>query len=165
MKRVVRASVKSTSSEYNIKPQQTSRLLSLIEEFNNCKVNEAVYESVTVCRIFDSVARDEGLKYGVDFMCPPFQENCIVKLSDCELDLSGIDEDLDALANGNSEDRKRAAANPNTPPHLLEKLAKDRSEYVRHKVATNPSTPHNILEKLANDRSRFVSEAATKELE
>jgi hypothetical protein len=36
------------------------------------------------------------------------------------------------------------ASNPNTPTKTLEKLATDKSSYVRYWVAQNPNTPHYI---------------------
>ncbi len=68
-----------------IGPRQESRLNELINEFNDSDINTELYESKTICRLFDNIAREQGLKYGQDFMCPPFQENCIVKLSNCEV--------------------------------------------------------------------------------
>jgi len=47
--------------------------------------------------------------------------------------------------------RTAVAANPNTPPEVLAKLAKDKDEYVRAAVAKNPNTPRHILAKLAKD--------------
>ena len=49
-----------------------------------------MYESKAVCRLFDTIARQQGLEYGEDFMCPPFQENCIVKLSDCKVEYKDL---------------------------------------------------------------------------
>lgn len=66
-----------------IGPRQKHRLEEFIEQFNESEINSELYESTTICRMFDNIARQQGLKFGEDFICPPFQENCIVKLTDC----------------------------------------------------------------------------------
>jgi HEAT repeat protein len=52
--------------------------------------------------------------------------------------------------------RAGVAENPNTPIKLLEKLAEDKSPYVRRLVAGNPSTPIKLLEELAMDEDEDV---------
>lgn len=48
-------------------------------------------------------------------------------------------------------ERKSAARNPNTVPHLLGELADSLDHWVRYWVATNQSAPVAALERLAND--------------
>ncbi len=47
--------------------------------------------------------------------------------------------------------RWAVAKNPHTPPHILQKLAKDSVNLVRALVATNPNTPVEVLQKLFGD--------------
>ena len=53
------------------------------------------------------------------------------------------------------------AANQNTPPKILAKLADHFDEIVRSNVAKNPNIPENALDKLSNDVMFAVQEAAT----
>lgn len=58
-------------------------------------------------------------------------------------------EALEALARDRSKKvRKRLARNPATPPHALERLAKDKECW--RDLAENPSSPPALLEKLWN---------------
>ena len=52
----------------------------------------------------------------------------------------------------NYHQKLKAAANPNTPIHILEALATDEYCSVRWRVAENPNTPIPILETLATDK-------------
>lgn len=60
---------------------RSKRLKDLIYEYNNLKIGDSIHESTTVCRMFDSLARQQGLKYTKDFICPPYMENTIIKLT------------------------------------------------------------------------------------
>jgi hypothetical protein len=54
------------------------------------------------------------------------------------------------------------AANPNTPPDLLERLAQSPDWQVRQLVAKNPNTSQAVLAQLAGDRVAEVSEATAR---
>jgi len=55
--------------------------------------------------------------------------------------------------------RVEVAANPNTPPEILAKLAKDKDADVRVAVAKNPNTPRHILIELAYDPDSLLAVA------
>lgn len=60
--------------------------------------------------------------------------------------------------------RRRVAANPATPPEVLEWLAVDWHPPVRAALAENPRTSKEILSKLVKDKDREVRLAFAKEL-
>ncbi len=51
---------------------------------------------------------------------------------------------------GNYRKQYHDAADPNTPPEVLEKLANNGDDDIRYYVARNPNTPLYVLEKLVN---------------
>lgn len=57
---------------------------------------------------------------------------------------------VDRLADGNAAVRAALAAEPLTPPDILERLAGDRALSVRQAAAGNPSTPADALRPLLN---------------
>lgn len=61
---------------------KSERLKNFINTYNKANINAIIEESTTICRMFDSIARKNGLVYNKDFVCPPFKENQIIKLSD-----------------------------------------------------------------------------------
>lgn len=52
--------------------------------------------------------------------------------------------------------RQAVGTNPASPPEVLEKLASDKSPYVRAYVAANPNTPASVLMNLAQDEEYAV---------
>ena len=60
------------------------------------------------------------------------------------------------LAHSERDERAAVAANPSTPPRLLERLAGDELSAVRCQVATNPSSSSRLLERLAGDENPMV---------
>ena len=55
------------------------------------------------------------------------------------------------ILNSDSDVRRSAAGNPNTPVEVLTELAKDSSWSVRLSAAGNPNTPVEVLTELAKD--------------
>ena len=68
----------------------------------------------------------------------------------------------------NSKDfmvRQRLAMNKNVSADVLERLAHDRSEWVRFYVVLNPSAPDELIRMMAeNDKSTYVKRRAIVEL-
>lgn len=72
--------IKSSKSELG--PRQQKELNRLIQQYDEIDVGDTLYTSTTMGRVFDTYLRNHGLVYSKDFMCPPFQEGQIVKLSE-----------------------------------------------------------------------------------
>ncbi|BAY08625.1 hypothetical protein [Calothrix sp. NIES-2098] len=60
------------------------------------------------------------------------------------------------------KDPHTVCQNPNTPPELLLEFSKSANSQVRECVAKNPNTPVNILEQLADDDSSRVRQAVAQ---
>ncbi len=58
--------------------------------------------------------------------------------------------------------RSALASNPDTPPNILESLAKENYSNVREKVAQNPNTPLSILQELTMDKNGEVACVASQ---
>lgn len=76
------------SSKYDVDrlgPRQRKEFDRLLKEYNSLKVDETLYTSTTLGRVLDLYFRNHGLIYNEDYICLPFQEGSIVKLSDSEV--------------------------------------------------------------------------------
>lgn len=58
--------------------------------------------------------------------------------------------------------RSALASNPDTPPTILESLAKENYSMVREKVAQNPNTPLSIIQELTMDKNGEVACTASE---
>lgn len=71
------------------------------------------------------------------------------------LSLDSDDLDLYSKTDADGNDmlhiRRVVAGNPNTPGHVLGRLAEDTNPLIRRRVAENPNTPIEILRKLSSD--------------
>ena len=59
--------------------------------------------------------------------------------------------DKNEILNSDSDVRRNAAGNPNTPVEVLKELAKDSNWNVRYCAAGNPNMPAEVLRELAKD--------------
>lgn len=76
-------------------PRQRKELSRLIDSWNSLNINDALYTSTTMGRIFDNYLRQQGFRFNQDFICPPFQEGVIIKLSSKSLtDNTSLDESM-----------------------------------------------------------------------
>jgi hypothetical protein len=57
------------------------------------------------------------------------------------------------------------ALNPNTPPRVMERLARSGNRYTRINLTRNPATPSAILEGLARDPDELLARSARQALE
>ena len=64
------------------------------------------------------------------------------------------------ILNSDSDVRRSAAGNPNTPVEVLTELAKDSNWNVRRSAAGNPNTPVEVLTELAKDSNWSVRRSA-----
>ena len=64
------------------------------------------------------------------------------------------------ILNSDSDVRRSAAGNPNTPVEVLTELAKDSNCDVRRNAAGNPNTPVEVLTELAKDSNWGVRRSA-----
>lgn len=63
-------------------PRNEKKAKELIDEYNSLSVGDSLYTSTHLGRYLDFYFREHGLSYGDDFMCPPYREGEIVKLTD-----------------------------------------------------------------------------------
>lgn len=62
-------------------PRNEKKAKELIDEYNSLSIGDSLYTSTNLGRYLDSYFREHGLSYGDDFMCPPYREGEIVKMS------------------------------------------------------------------------------------
>ena len=72
---------KKGNVQSSLGPRNEKKAKELIDEYNSLSVGDSLYTSTHLGRYLDSYFREHGLSYGDDFMCPPYREGEIVKMS------------------------------------------------------------------------------------